>query len=102
MNEFERKIREAMAVTRNNANPRPPRPARWAKPRRKSPRCPSARGRWRQAAAGKRRRGGAPNIRRMKRKPPPRKAPNPRGDRRADAAPTSSGLFGRAALSKPG
>ena len=78
MNEFERKIREAMAVTRNNANPRLPvrhGGQNHGGNRRAVLRRAGAGG---QAAAGKRRRGGAPNIRRMKRKPPPRKAPSPR------------------------
>lgn len=79
MNEFERKIREAMAVTRNNATPRLPTSGTVGKTTAEI----AALSFGARALAAKLRPGSAgvaapPNIRRMKRKPPSRKASNPR------------------------
>lgn len=104
MNEFERKIREAMAVTRNNANPRLPTSGTVGKTTAEI----AALSFGARALAAKLRPGSAGVA-----APPehpayeaetaaPESAEPAPGDRQADAAPTSSGLFGRAALSKPG
>ena len=103
MNEFERKIREAMAVTRNNANPRLPTSGTVGKTTAEIAALSFGARALAAAAAGKRRRGGAPEhpAYETETAAPESAEPAP-GDRQADAAPTSSGLFGRAALSKPG
>ncbi|HEJ7119362.1 type VI secretion system protein ImpK [Serratia marcescens] len=104
MNEFERKIREAMAVTRNNANPRLPTSGSVGKTTAEI----AALSFGARALAAKLRPGNAGVAAPTEPKPyeaesaaPENVEPAP-GDRPADAAPTSSGLFGRAALSKPG
>ena len=103
MNEFERKIREAMAVTRNNANPRLPTSGTVGKTTAEIAAL-SFGARALAASCGRE----APAWRRPEHPAyeaetaAPESAEPAPGDRRADAAPTSSGLFGRAALSKPG
>ena len=77
MNEFERKIREAMAVTRNNANPRLPTSGTVGKTTAEIAAL-SFGARALAASCGRE----APAWRRPEHpayeKPPPRKAPNPR------------------------
>lgn len=104
MNEFERKIREAMAVTRNNATPRLPASGSVGKTTAEI----AALSFGARALAAKLRPGSAGVATPPEPKPyeaesvaPESSEPAP-GERPAEAAPTSSGLFGRAALSKPG
>ncbi len=79
MNEFERKIREAMAVTRNNATPRLPASGTVGKTTAEI----AALSFGARALAAKLRPGSAgvaapPNPNLMKQKPPSRKTSNPR------------------------
>lgn len=95
MNEFERKIREAMAVTRNNANPRLPTSGSVGKTTAEI----AALSFGARALAAKLRPGSAGVAAPTEPKPyeaesaaPENVEPAP-GDRPADAASTSSGLF---------